>query len=57
MNRYKNMSYSQINSLIKAVQDDKLTKMIKKDRLLSALLFRKFSGVTVNGAFITKALA
>jgi hypothetical protein len=30
VNRYKNMSYSQINSLIKAVQDEKLTKMIKK---------------------------
>jgi hypothetical protein len=42
VNRYKNMSYSQINSLIKAVQDEKLTKVIKKDRLLLALPFRKF---------------
>jgi hypothetical protein len=51
VNRYKNMSYSQINSLIKAVQDEKLTKMIKQDRLLLALPFRKFRGVTVDGAY------
>jgi hypothetical protein len=53
----KNMSCSEINTLIKVVKGEKIFKMPKTSSFLSLLPFRKLFGTNVNRAYIKKVLA